>query len=188
MGESITIEGVRMSMGAARNVEATNTKPAADVARVRAGLSRRTLLAECMEGCDDPETGDDWREYVDAVMAAAEVRTYRVVSSQGVALGEYEATSERHALDEMARAAGYRDQAHAAEVAGPFEGRVIDVEAALEGYARDVARDNGVDTATAVRMMRDESGQVALDLGLDEETVDDWCGIETNGFIIKVVS
>ena len=69
--DSITISGVTMTMGAARNVEATGTNVAGDVARLRSGLSREDLLAECLDGCDDETTAADWREYVSSVSTAA---------------------------------------------------------------------------------------------------------------------
>lgn len=53
---------------------------------------------------------------------------WKIVSSAGVELGTYEAETAEAALDAMARDAGYRDAAHAAEVAGPFEGTVTEVE------------------------------------------------------------
>jgi len=53
--------------------------------------------------------------------------TYRIESSAGVEMGTFEAESAVGALDAMAREAGYRDQAHAAEVAGPFDGKVVEV-------------------------------------------------------------
>ena len=42
-------------------------------------------------------------------------------------LGTYEAETAEEALDAMARDAGYRNAAEAAEVAGPFEGVVEEV-------------------------------------------------------------
>jgi hypothetical protein len=56
--------------------------------------------------------------------------TYRIISSAGVDMGTFEGATEAEALDVMARDAGYRDSAEAAEVAGPFEGTVEAVEQA----------------------------------------------------------
>jgi hypothetical protein len=56
--------------------------------------------------------------------------TYRIISSAGVNMGTFEGATEAEALDAMARDAGYRDSAEAAEVAGPFEGTVEAVEQA----------------------------------------------------------
>ena len=41
-------------------------------------------------------------------------------------------------------------------------------------YASDISRDNGVTLAIARRMMRDESAQVAADLGVPEYEVLGW--------------
>jgi hypothetical protein len=54
--------------------------------------------------------------------------TYQIISSAGVDMGTFEGETEAEALDAMARDAGYRDQAEAAEVAGPFDGTVEAVE------------------------------------------------------------
>lgn len=91
---TITIENVKMSIGAAGNVEMVGAHPRADVARVRAGLSRDELLAECLDGCEDePQTAADWREYVDAVMAAADepadIEVTHVARSTTVSPDEY---------------------------------------------------------------------------------------------------
>jgi hypothetical protein len=56
--------------------------------------------------------------------------SYRITTPQGD-LGIYEADSPGHALDLMAQDAGYRDQVHAAEVAGALEGRVEEDEPPL---------------------------------------------------------
>jgi hypothetical protein len=52
---------------------------------------------------------------------------YQITSSAGVDMGTYEADTAEGALDAMARDAGYRDQVHAAEVAGPFDGTVREI-------------------------------------------------------------
>jgi hypothetical protein len=52
---------------------------------------------------------------------------FQIISSAGVDMGIYEGTSPDDALDAMARDAGYRDAADAAEVVGPFEGTVVEV-------------------------------------------------------------
>jgi hypothetical protein len=56
--------------------------------------------------------------------------TYQIISSAGVDMGTYKGATEAEALDAMARDAGYRDSAEAAEVAGPFDGTVEAVERA----------------------------------------------------------
>lgn len=73
---TVVIDGVRMSEGAARAVEAFKLEPAKDVRRVRAGLTHVGLVEELFKG-KDGELGDagqgalDWLEYTDAVVAAA---------------------------------------------------------------------------------------------------------------------
>jgi hypothetical protein len=58
---------------------------------------------------------------------------YQITSSAGQDMGVYEADSEQGALDAMARDAGYRDQAEAAEVAGAFDGTVHEIETMQRG-------------------------------------------------------
>lgn len=55
------------------------------------------------------------------------MKTYRVISSMGIDLGTYEAENPNAALDVLARDAGYKNAAEAAEVAGPFNGYVEEV-------------------------------------------------------------
>lgn len=72
----VVIDGVRMSEGAARAVEAFRLEPSKDVRRVRAGLTHVDLVEELFKG-KDGELGDagqaalDWLEYTDAIVAAA---------------------------------------------------------------------------------------------------------------------
>lgn len=69
---AINYGGLMLSADAVDNVRETGTVPADDVRRVREGLSAAVLLAECLNGADDDRvTG--WRDYVDAVVTAAEV-------------------------------------------------------------------------------------------------------------------
>ena len=49
---------------------------------------------------------------------------------------------------------------------------------ALSTYARQTAADMGEDRAAAIRAMLDEPGEVARDLGIDAQTVIDWCDAE----------
>jgi hypothetical protein len=74
--QTITIDGVTMTLGAARNVEMTGTDVAADVERVRSGEDDfDSLLAECLDGLtpsEDATTMQHWLEYVEAVVAEAE--------------------------------------------------------------------------------------------------------------------
>lgn len=71
--------------------------------------------------------GYRWVRIIDTYPVGSETWIW-LISSAGVDMGIYEGETEADALDAMALDAGYRDQAHAAEVAGPFEGTVAEVE------------------------------------------------------------
>ena len=69
---NVTIDGVEMPIEAARAAEAVGVDVAADLARMRAGLTAEALLAECVDGCeDDADLVADWEAYVLAVSVAA---------------------------------------------------------------------------------------------------------------------
>lgn len=70
---NVTIAGVKMPIGAAGSVEECGVDVAADLARVRAGLSAADLLAECLDGVepDDRVRRADWQDYVTAIEIAA---------------------------------------------------------------------------------------------------------------------
>lgn len=67
--DTVTIAGIRMSRAAAECVEQTGADPAADLARLRAGLSLDALRAECLDGGDDDDadTIAAWGDYVTAL-------------------------------------------------------------------------------------------------------------------------
>lgn len=67
---------IKLSPAAAANAAATGADPIADVGRLRAGLSAKALLAECLHGAD-PEYVPGWHEYVDAIVAAAQAEEAR---------------------------------------------------------------------------------------------------------------
>jgi hypothetical protein len=69
---NVKVEGVTMTMAAARNAELVGCSPAEDVQRVRDGLTYDALLDECLAGCERyGDTADGWREYADDIRLAA---------------------------------------------------------------------------------------------------------------------
>lgn len=56
------------------------------------------------------------------------MRTYLIVSSAGVDMGQYSGATPADALDAMARDAGYRDQADAAAQGMPFDGSLAELQ------------------------------------------------------------
>lgn len=73
MNSSITIQGVEFTAAAAANIEEAGTDVALDILDLRSGLkSGKALLAECLREADDDRV-HGWRDYVDAVVAAAAV-------------------------------------------------------------------------------------------------------------------
>lgn len=101
-------------------------------------------------------------------------KTYRITSSAGLNMGTFAATSEQAALDAMARDAGYRDAAHAAEVAGPFDGTIEEVAAIT---VHDYQTGEELRKATYADLHRAwhdlDSGRMTADTGtfLDEDGV-----------------
>lgn len=67
-----TIANVTMTLQAAKLVEWTGVDVAGDVQRVVREGDCAALLADCLDGCEDADDQDGWREYVAAVCAAAE--------------------------------------------------------------------------------------------------------------------
>ena len=69
MTENVTIQGVTMTRAAAENVLETGTNVTADVEAARCLQS--SWQEECLDGADEDRL-QGWRDYIDAVMAAAE--------------------------------------------------------------------------------------------------------------------
>jgi len=64
---------IKLSEAAQANVDETGIDPADDIAALRSGAqTRETLLAHCLDGAA-PNRVRGWREYVDAVISAAEL-------------------------------------------------------------------------------------------------------------------
>lgn len=61
---------ISLTTAALANIEETGTDVDADIARVRDGLTRDVLLAECLDGADDDRV-EGWEDYVSAVCAVA---------------------------------------------------------------------------------------------------------------------
>lgn len=102
--------------------------------------------------------------------------TYQIISSAGIDLGTYEAADADAALDAMARDAGYRDAEHAAEVAGPFEGRVTEIPSVTDDQIRDLSTEAGIADDQMQRLICSialgedvDSTTIFARSGLDEE-------------------
>ena len=89
--DSITLDGVRMTVRAARLVEETGSEVYKDVSIFRRNLhllsmglgvrhthnsppngfatARAALLADCLDGVEDDDRREGWHEYVDAIAA-----------------------------------------------------------------------------------------------------------------------
>ena len=72
MSTMITIANVTMTLQAAKLVEWTRQDVARDVQRIVDDGDCAALLSECLDGCEDADDQDGWREYVEAVCEAAE--------------------------------------------------------------------------------------------------------------------
>lgn len=63
--DHVTVEGVRLSVEAARNCEYAGVSPADDLDRLRSGeITRDELLAECLDGAEEQDVIAGWHEYV----------------------------------------------------------------------------------------------------------------------------
>jgi len=67
----VTIEGVEMTVEAARAIEHAGISPSFDVSAIRSGeMTPRRLLDACLDGADESHD-QGWRDYVLAVEVAA---------------------------------------------------------------------------------------------------------------------
>lgn len=83
-----TVQGVRMTVAAAENVAETATDVKADVARLRTGLTVDALAIECLDGAD-PDRVEGWRDYVEAVCAAASLPEATAEKPSGFSVAHY---------------------------------------------------------------------------------------------------
>lgn len=67
---------INFSKAALANIEETGADSTEDLNRLRAGLTREALLAECLNQAD-PDREEGWRDYVDALVAAEACRPRR---------------------------------------------------------------------------------------------------------------
>lgn len=68
----ITVQGIKMTVAAAENVDECSVDVQADVAALRSGrTTREALLEHCLDGAGDDRV-DGWNDYVDAVVFASE--------------------------------------------------------------------------------------------------------------------
>ena len=65
----VEVEGVRLSRAAAEVAEWAGVNPGDDLARLRAGLTREALLAECLSGAEGHKVESAWAEYVSDLAA-----------------------------------------------------------------------------------------------------------------------
>lgn len=75
MSDLVCKHGVQMTRAACENVEAIDADVKGDLYLVKHDhISRETLLEMCLAGADT-EYAQGWRDYVDAIFAAAEVQS-----------------------------------------------------------------------------------------------------------------